>query len=258
MFINLNKLNQNILLISSSIKEYETTIYDVLSDIKNTFYYWNDGYTEHFFRNIDKEIQDVDAIMDCLDKTIRFLNNLKSIYYNVYKQQKEIINSSNMVVNSNYFYIRESDEDVVKEKKMRISRLIRNNEDNISYLISRLDNPLIQNILFDNLELSNDKSKKFVGMLNEMSQKISNIQSKYKNFKIYNDRLMNSFNDISNCYNSKNTKNLVKYIENLINNLYIINNNLNLAIEYMVYRQNEISNKLIDKLMSEAYNINEI
>ena len=54
MFINLNKLNQNILLISSSIKEYETTIYDVLSDIKNTFYYWNDGYTEHFFRNIDK------------------------------------------------------------------------------------------------------------------------------------------------------------------------------------------------------------
>ena len=165
MFINLNKLNQNILLISSSIKEYETTIYDVLSDIKNTFYYWNDGYTEHFFRNIDKEIQDVDAIMDCLDKTIRFLNNLKSIYYNVYKQQKEIINSSNMVVNSNYFYIRESDEDVVKEKKMRISRLIRNNEDNISYLISRLGNPLIQNISYDNLELSSDKSKKFLDLI---------------------------------------------------------------------------------------------
>lgn len=254
MFINLNKLNQNIIMIQNDFKYYEASIYDLLSEIKNTFYFWNDGYTQHFFRNVDKGIQDVDTIVDSLDGIIEFLNNLKSVYFMVYNKQKEVVDKNNMVVNSDNFNILETDSDEIKEKKKEIGQLIKENEENISYLISRLSKPLVQIISFDNLEILSDRSKSFVGMREEMDKKVPDIQSRYNNFKIYSDKIVNDFSDIRNCYSSKNTKRIVKYIRGIVESAYMTDSNLNSAVNYIVYRHNEIRNKLINKLLFETSN----
>lgn len=249
MVINLNKLNQLISTIRSTIKDYELSAYDVLSNIKNTFYYWHDGYTESFFQNIDKERLNVDDIISCLYKLLDLLSNLKVFYIPLNNLIKEIINYNSMVIDLDYFLIKSSDDDLTKEKKQKITRKIKNIENDMEHMISRLSIPFVSRIAFDNLDLSNVKYSDFVGMTNEMNKKIQDIQLKYRNYQILNDKIMAVFKNIANVYNSKNTRKIIAKVDELNHSIHILNTNLNSSIDYMTKRHYEISKILINNLL---------
>ena len=249
MYINVNRLTHRIEAITNSYKYYETILFDTLSCIKNMKYFWKDGYTNSFFKNIDKQLNNVNNLTD---EIIGILDIIKSVANNYARLGISINDYTGIISSDNYTY-NGLDIDENQVYKNNIYREINNIEDNISAYISKRSFFTINIISYYGLDKEEDNSD-FIGMQDNMPNEIKRLELKISNLKSACISLINSFQIDLNIYNSPNCYKIKKLIEQLNNDLSNTNNSIDNAYNYIKRREID-TYKLTDTLLN---NVNKI
>ena len=241
MILNINRLSNQIDLVNESIKNYEMTIYDTLSIVKNMSYSWQDGWTESYFKNIDIQIDDVNNLIDILNNVLTVLRNI----YSNYRLVASMIRGFNGVINTNDFYIYASDDEQTRMYKRNVLNAINNAEDNIAYSILRIPSINIMVLNYNNLNKNNNPGD-FIGMQDNMPNEINKFDMKKNSVRDLTNKLMYSLNSTLNTYNSYNANKLKIKIDQINNDLNNINISLDNAYELVSKRRDDIKNMVAD------------
>ena len=117
MMIDVIQYSRQVEKTRNDIKEYETTIYDVISNIKNLTFYWNDGYTKSFFKKIDKLAIFTNDFANCLYNFLTLMTFLSTKYNLINKKANALFNLSNSIIKIDDYIVTETDDEVVASKK---------------------------------------------------------------------------------------------------------------------------------------------
>ncbi len=254
MIIDVTKLNSLIESIKQDIKDYEINIYAAVSTTKNMYFYWHDKYTKSFFKKIDKELEDTNALIKCLYKVLRLMQSLQTYYKNFNRLQEKLIGVCSDIINLDNFVVGEEDSPEIAVKKRQLFSEICSIEDEVANLVALIKTPMIECISFDNLSTSTDTSD-FAGMKANMSTEIEKLELQCKSIDTYQDKLIDTLNTISTIYSSKNLNNIEKIITELSSDIYEVRQNLKNAYDYIINTRNSYK-VAFELLAEEARNIN--
>ena len=99
---------------------------------------------------------------------------------------------------------------------------------------------------FENLDKDSIEQNEYVGMLGNMNNEIKQLEQKKQDTVNASDKLNDSFAAIVDLYNSKNTKKINQAISDVADSLYIINNNIEKAYEYVITRKEKYKSLFSD------------
>ncbi len=201
MVININGLNRLNDSINQDIRDFESYIYDLLSTVKNMSFYWHDGYTTSFFNRIDRSQADINDLVDSLYKLSNSMR-VAVTYYNSINYSKGEIGAWGWV-NTDDFYVRQDDDDEMKNRKRILWYRSWYAEDDISYNINGVSVPFVSSIDFNNLDVNNDMAD-FVGMQDNMADEINKFKSKIEAFGMYANKLVGDLYSLGSVYDSSN------------------------------------------------------
>lgn len=248
MYINVNRLSNIVGSANNSINNYENVIYDTISTLKNMKYSWNDGYTNSFFRNVDRQINYVGYIIDEMNEILRIIRYISNSYSNLARY----IPNYNGVINSDNFNIGNTDsEDYLNNLNIQIN--INNIEDTIASIIARDRNSNISMITYNNLDKVDEKND-FIGMQDNMKDEIKAFDLKKNNARAYADSVINTLSIDTGTYNSSNYHKIINLVDKLSYDVNIINHSLDNAYNYIISRQRELK-KLVSDLSNDVNQI---
>ena len=246
MMININKFDNQVEKIKNDAKNYEINVYQTLSVIKNMTQYWNDGYTKAFFRKVDQMLSGTNETTDFIYNIISYLKIISSDYNITNYRRGRIFGYSDSTINSDHFIIYNGDDEETANKKSIISNSIIENENHIESVVFKLCKPNTQKMDFENLDKDSIEQNEYVGMLGNMNNEIKQLEQKKQDTVNASDKLNDSFAAIVDLYNSKNTKKINQAISDVADSLYIINNNIEKAYEYVITRKEKYKSLFSD------------
>lgn len=254
MTIDIYKFNEQVEIIKSNLQDYEFVVYDTVSAAKNVSFYWNDGYTQSFFTEIDKEIQFTNDLVNALYCLCFSLMSISMLYTDINQKKKSLLGSSDNIINLNYFTVSSDDEEEIASRKRYLYNKVIDVEDRIASLLSRVDVPFIRQMSFNNLSVERP-NQGFIGMLTGIDKEIQKLQISVQSAKKNCDVLKENLYLICETYNSKNSSKIRNIVTNFEKELQTLNFNLENAIEYIVIRKNAYEN-VVNKIAKEAEDLN--
>lgn len=248
MLVNVNRIYNVVGVANNNINNYENMIYDTISTLKNMKYSWNDGYTNSFFRNVDKQVNYIGSIIDEMKDILKIIRYISNSYSNL----SRYIPNYNGIINSDNYNIHVEDyEESIKNLNIQVN--INNIEDSIASFIAREKSSNINMITYNNLDRVDEKND-FIGMKDDMKDQIKMFDIKKNNSKVAADNVINSlFFDMS-IYNSSNYHRLKGLIDHLSYDVNTINSSLDNAYNYIINREREIK-KMVNDLENDVNQI---
>lgn len=256
MYINLRKLNVVIDNTKKSKKEYENSIYTVISTIKNTRNYWYDAKTNSFFKKINNEVEDINDTIDILKRLIELYESIYSYYHSLNVAQAKLSGTTNGIIDTNIFSKGKEDEESILSLKSKLQNEINYIEAEILQKIAKIKTFDKEIISFDSLEKEEEKTD-FVGMKDNMNIEIEKIKLQVDNLNNNQKNLIDDMFEIEKVYRSNNKHKLkekLNQIYNIINSLY---QNILRSSEYIQRRKKEIKESF-SKAAEDIKNIEQI
>lgn len=251
MVINVNKLGKLTGSVRSDIKNYETYIYDLLSTLKNMKFYWYDGYTTSFFKQVDDMGHDINDLINALYSMLDSLNVISSNYSSINHSKGNI--GSWGIVRTSDFYIREDDDEEMIDRKNSLMRKVSRAEDNVSGGISKIKSFLCRNFSFTDFSVSRENSN-LLGMKDNMATEIKKFSSKLSSYNKYSNPLISDLYSLGNIYSSSNVRNFSAKVDVIQDSLNRLNRNFNNAYTYVENRKKTYK-KTFENLAKETRNI---
>lgn len=240
MMINIIKYSKQVEIIKKNIKDFEYAIFQTVSTAKNVSYYWNDGYTQSFFSEIDKENQYTNELINVLYHVLSLMTLLSTTYSDINIQKQYLLDISGGIIDSDDFIIKDDDEETI-DKKNQINNMIINAEDKIADMISKINVPYIKKLNFENLDIQKP-NQGFIGMLEGIDTEIKKVESGTQEAKRSCDALKDSLYSTISLYNSINNRKISRIINELDDGLQTLIVNLENSYNYIKDRKNTYKN----------------
>lgn len=245
MTISVYRFDEQLDAIKNNLRNYEFIIFDTVSTAKNVSFYWNDGYTNSFFSEIDKEIHFTNDLINTLYHLCSSLTSISMLYNDINQKKRNLLGLAGSVVDLNHFVVSVNDEEEIAARKRYLYNKTVNAEDRISQLLSRVDVPFIRKITFDNLSIE-PANQGFIGMLAGIDNEIQKLEINVQNAMEKSNVLKNSLYAIASFYNSRNSGKITDIVENFEKELQTLNSNLERAVEYIRNRKTTYENMVAE------------
>lgn len=255
MIINVKNFTNQIGTIKNELKNYEFKIYEASSIISNMHFYWSDGYTNSFFKRINKFTQDINDLTDYLHHIVSCLDVISIRYNSINNRIDDLFGNADAIIDSNNYIVYEDDKPEIAERKYIVSDIIDDSEDQIASTLFKSNNVYVSTVNYDSLDVEKTgEQNTLIGMMDNMPNEIKKLEEKNRDVYNTSNYLKESLISITTLYNSKNVKKLKALIDIASENMHFINNNLRITHEYIISRREQYQN-LFSKMAADARNI---